>query len=189
LRSTIRDVNSTALDPCSDELVVVPGCETDGVWVRAIGAGPDKRTAKRSGKWLLWLACREAVASWALIAERTMSGDFWQAKITRTRSEKGHVVCVYTPDYVDAEDVRSRGIRLWQLGVCNGQTLWYKPDAFTEDYIYSGGGSASIYHLRASRTYLGKNDAGLELLPKRDQSAIRKALAALPVLPRQLDSS
>lgn len=105
-----------------------------------------------SGKWLLNWTCEEVPERWSHLVAETVDGSFWCAKVLleHPASDPHHLVCVYTPDYRDAEDVRAIGIKLWQLRIASeNATHWYKPDSFTRDWIYSGrSGGASIYRLR-----------------------------------------
>ena len=55
-----------------------------------------------------------------------------------------HVICVYTEDYTDAEDVMRVERELRSLGIT--EVLFYKPDIYTHLNIYAN----NPYYINAS---------------------------------------
>lgn len=104
-----------------------------------------------SGKWLLFPNCSEAASVWTVTHAATPEGSLGiGAKITaeQARSPGGpHMICVYTDDWRDLEDVARVGLRLVSLGLVP-QAIYYKADDQTRAGQYASSGLSSIYRLR-----------------------------------------
>lgn len=92
-----------------------------------------------SGKWLIFIQREYADELWNRIEELANEDKIWGAKISTLMhpwaSRGKHVVCVYTKNYLDKQDVmRAREI-LKEIGV--ESRLSYKPDIYTLLGIYS----------------------------------------------------
>lgn len=99
-----------------------------------------QRTGITMGKWLVWRARADIDDAWKLIAkgcfEHTLGADAKVSTASEASSEVRHVICVYTRNYLDVEDVkRVRGL-LRDMGFA--ERLCYKPDIYTYLNIYSG---------------------------------------------------
>lgn len=90
------------------------------------------------GKWLIYQPEEKINESWKIIASSSLSNELGiDTKVSsslQASSSGTYVVCVYTADYLDAEDVRRVRKRLKELGF--GQRLYYKPDIYTYLKIY-----------------------------------------------------
>jgi hypothetical protein len=89
------------------------------------------------GKWMAFCSPDVAKAKWSIIAKDVVSGNLGpSAKIsTSSDPKKQHVICIYTNDYIDEEDVNRVRVRLNELGF-KGK-LQYKPDSYTYCDIYA----------------------------------------------------
>lgn len=90
------------------------------------------------GKWLIYRDGAEIDEVWKTIAESTFRGELGNsAKVsTAMPKQKRHVICVYTKNYLDLEDVKRARGKLRELGF--SERLCYKPDIYTYLGIYSG---------------------------------------------------
>jgi Domain of unknown function (DUF1917) len=115
-------------------------------WVcaqRKQGSYPEP--TERSGKWLIWLSPENIDRYWAKIKEAVEQGQLGEeAKVStrnkgsmtpevrRKKEERGDtsfVICVYTYDYQDREDVMRIRQRLRDLGI--RRPIRYKADSDT----------------------------------------------------------
>lgn len=93
-----------------------------------------------SGKWLAYPTPERIDDVWETIHTHVDDGTFFAAKTSTDwgRSEYGsdtHVLCIYTPNYFDTEDVfRVRDHLRDNYGFT--KELVYKPDYYTEAGIY-----------------------------------------------------
>jgi hypothetical protein len=91
------------------------------------------------GKWLLYEPEDAINKNWNTIASSTLKGELGiSAKVATAKQvgiSKEYVVCVYTENYLDADDVKRVRQRLRELGYT--QRLYYKPDLYTYLKIYS----------------------------------------------------
>ncbi|KAK4136216.1 DUF1917-domain-containing protein [Trichocladium antarcticum] len=104
------------------------------------------------GKWMLFPEPGDVNEVWAKVARATANGGLGVgAKVeTRREVEKERLVCVYTKDFRDKDDVarvlnRMRELELVRPG---GRYIYYKSDAWTHLGIYGGncwGIGASTY--------------------------------------------
>ncbi|KAI0550926.1 hypothetical protein F4679DRAFT_540881 [Xylaria curta] len=108
------------------------------------------------GKWLIFCDTREVDRIWDIIVNATLADQLGVAAKVAARSSQDSIesilICVYTRNFKDKKDVRRVGIKLQELGVIkDGDTLYYKPDAYTYLGIASGNPwkiHASIYNSR-----------------------------------------
>ncbi|KAL8812179.1 MAG: hypothetical protein Q9223_000316 [Gallowayella weberi] len=123
----------------------------------------DKRFT--SGKWMLFPLPEHVNRHWAIVAEATVNRELGIAAKVAPDEGKGdrvaRIICVYTKDFSDMDDVKRVLERLIELGLVKknqstaAEGIYYKADAFTELGINSGnewGLKASLY---ASRDVLG----------------------------------
>lgn len=184
-RIATGSIDRWLLDRCYQDLLRVAGCIEVFPWSYTVERPGSIRGSRHTGKWLLFPDCSAARECWTTLCTGAERGSIWQAKISltsRSPTEHAHVVCVYTPDFRNVIDVRAAGIRLWQAGVVqSGQTIYYKPDAFTLAAVYADSGPSSIYSLRGGTTAL-RTTRGYERLDPKLQVAIDRNVAALPLL-------
>ncbi len=114
----------------------------DGVWELA-----DKPSVPRSGKWLIFVHRHEVQAVWNSIKTATEEGKLGQASKVSTAYDAGyspsqHVICVFTYDWTDSEDVLRVRKELRELGIV--QPLPYKADEDTHSGKYSTTSASTI---------------------------------------------
>lgn len=87
------------------------------------------------GKWMLFPATRNHDQTWLQLAEALSLGSFSISMKTCPSKEPGqgaNLICIYTEDWEDQEDVLRVGLNVLRL--CTWVTqINYKPDIFTED--------------------------------------------------------
>ncbi|XP_078352186.1 UPF0696 protein C11orf68 homolog [Oculina patagonica] len=89
-----------------------------------------------SGKWLIYSTSARIDAIWTSVAKAVVSGSLgFAAKVsTREPEEKTHVICVYTEDFTNEEQVRAVEKGLREVGIITAMS--YKPDVYTTLGIY-----------------------------------------------------
>ena len=95
-----------------------------------------KKSGVLIGKWLIHRDKSEIDYVWKIIAKSTFKGELGtSAKVsTAMKKSRRHVICVYTENYLDLEDVMRVREKLRQLGFT--EELCYKPDIYTYLGIY-----------------------------------------------------
>ena len=134
------------------------------------------------GKWLIYLSCRNVDYCWSRVRDATEAGTLGiAAKISTDWGKahdlagmlteglggwRDHVICVYTADWEDREDLVRVGRRLADVDAVRTQTLLYKPDAFTYEGIWAGSspGHVAIYSMKKPYTTLTEHREALERL-------------------------
>lgn len=88
-----------------------------------------------SGKWLMHLDTGFKVDhAWRGIATAVVEGRLSVAKVSPHQQDSKHVICVYTEDFTDEENIMQTDAAIRSSGVkC---LLTYKPDAYTYLGIY-----------------------------------------------------
>lgn len=105
-----------------------------------------------SGKWMLFPGAEELPRSWRIVAEATAAGKLGPMSKVGTwepgSEKKGTLICVYTYDFNDYEDVKRVLAELLRLELFrqSGRQIYYKCDAYTHLDI----GSSNAYNLKAS---------------------------------------
>ena len=96
------------------------------------------RTRLLNGKWLVYRPREQIDEAWLSIAKATFDKTLGNgAKVsTREQDNRRHVICVYTDNYLDLEDVKRVRELLREMGFTD--RLCYKPDIYTYLDIYSG---------------------------------------------------
>ncbi|KAG8162633.1 hypothetical protein KVR01_007111 [Diaporthe batatas] len=108
----------------------------------------------RTGKWMLFVEPNSVNEVWASVAQATARNELGIAAKVAPREERGsareRLVCIYTHDFRDKDDIARVLHRLRQLELvrdrAGGKPIYYKADAFT----YLGIGSGNPWGLRAS---------------------------------------
>lgn len=116
---------------------------------RKIGEYP--AATENNGKWLIFVPLDEVDKVWAKIKQATEEGKLGKASKVATAFESGYdsnqkVICVYTYDWTDTEDVRRIRAELRELGIT--RKIPYKSDKQTLSGEYQATG-----HKRISKYY------------------------------------
>ncbi|KAI1458545.1 DUF1917-domain-containing protein [Annulohypoxylon moriforme] len=106
----------------------------------------------KCGKWMLFCNTFEVNEVWQTIAKATANNELGiGAKVaprrtTDKRTER--LICVYTADFSDTQDVKRVAEKLKKLGLvqANDRPLYYKPDVYT----YLGIAHGNPWEIRAS---------------------------------------
>jgi hypothetical protein len=120
------------LDCCTGE----QECCSGWVYARRLRGEYYKET-ERSGKWMIFPLCEDAVSVWKKIASSVENGDMGRsAKITTSRKKETCVICIYTYDSDDKADL----LRLLQniRGLKINLRAIYKEDRETRAGNYEG---------------------------------------------------
>jgi hypothetical protein len=131
-------------------------------WVGISSPGGFSKKSKASGrnpwvgKWLWFVDPASVNPTFLSVAESLQTGKLGGSAKVATKPMGGrHVICIYTENFMDAEDVLRVGREVRRLGASN--TISYKPDVFTlSDAGIYGNNSLpkSIYQLRKGETCL-----------------------------------
>jgi len=104
-----------------------------------------------SGKWLIFEHEFDIDHIWKKIATATINGELGGASKVSTALQssktKRYVICVYTDNYLDIDDVMRVRNKLKEIGF--NKKLAYKPDIYTLLGIYQGTTSLSPTRYRA----------------------------------------
>ncbi|EME81552.1 uncharacterized protein MYCFIDRAFT_88096 [Pseudocercospora fijiensis CIRAD86] len=102
------------------------------------------------GKWMLFPGAADLPRYWRLVATATCRGKLGPTAKSAVfdPQDPETVICIYTYDFTDSEDVRRVLEELVDIGVCSneGRRIYYKCDAYT----HLGIKSQNLYKLRAS---------------------------------------
>lgn len=138
-----------------------PSEEHDWYWIYAIRPDPGRSTPY-TGKWLLYVPVEHIDECWAKVRDATVGGHLGiQAKVAtmkpnpNARNPRSKVICIYTGDCRDLDDVTRVLGRIRELGFPG--RIFYKEDAATRAGNYSPGKS-SLY----------ESPGGDEILVRRD---------------------
>ncbi len=117
-----------------------------------------KENGYTSGKWMLFPMADDVNRIWSLVATATAEGELGQAAKVATDDGSGNaarLICIYTEDFSDKEDVRRVLERLVRMGLVmkkgpmgEDRGIYYKADAFTHlgvDSKNEWGLKASLY--------------------------------------------
>ncbi|KXS95513.1 hypothetical protein AC578_4624 [Pseudocercospora eumusae] len=103
-----------------------------------------------SGKWMLFPEAADLPRYWRLVATATSQGKLGPTAKSAVFDPQNPetVICIYTYDFTDSEDVRRVLEELVEIGVCSteGRRIYYKCDAYT----HLGIKSQNVYKIRAS---------------------------------------
>lgn len=126
-----------------------PSKVRDDYQVHAENPSPSKEWTDRSGKWLIFTSFKKLDETWKLIAEETEAGRLGISAKTATAKPNGlaknpwiKVICVYTHDATDREDVMRVRERLREIGFT--KKLSYKTDQATAAGVYSNNSEKPI---------------------------------------------
>ncbi|RDL33826.1 DUF1917-domain-containing protein [Venustampulla echinocandica] len=105
-----------------------------------------------SGKWMIFCPPEEVNAVWSIVARATAENDLGiAAKVAPDdgNNRKPRLICIYTKDFTDRQDVSRVIHKLKSLGLVDAtsnKSIYYKCDAYT----YLGLNSANRYGIQAS---------------------------------------
>jgi Basophilic leukemia-expressed protein Bles03 len=126
-----------------------PSQVTGAYWIFAHAPGQHKPQDGRSGKWMLFVPAQQVDTWWARIRAATGDGSLGiAAKAATARpnpletSPRTRLICVYTRDWQDRDDVRRVLVALRDLGV--PWRLAYKTDEATSTGVYGRGSSVYV---------------------------------------------
>ncbi|KAF3007529.1 hypothetical protein E8E13_006213 [Curvularia kusanoi] len=107
-------------------------------------------TGVLSGKWMLFPKVQEVTRIWKTVVEATTNDRLGpMAKVAPEDGKDERLICVYTKDFRDEDDVLRVLKELEDLDLIGtGRSIYYKSDAFTCLDLYSA--TANKYGLQAS---------------------------------------
>ena len=113
-----------------------------------------------SGKWMLFPYPDDVNACWGTVAHATVNRELGVAAKVAPDAGEGdrgqRLICVYTKDFSDLDDVKRVLERLVELGLATkGRDIYYKADALTELALNSGNEWGLKPSLYASKDLLG----------------------------------
>jgi len=131
-----------------------PSEVTHAYWINAIRQeGKYPKATQKSGKWLVFVDAKNVDEVWAKIKKATEEGKLGSgAKVATAKPNPNainpdtKVICVYTYDWTDEEDVKRVRKELRKLGITN--KIPYKADKDTRSGKYRITG-----HTRISKYY------------------------------------
>lgn len=131
-----------------------PSKVTDDYWLfakRQEGSYPEM--TERCGKWLLFVPVAEVDSAWAKIQVATEEGRLGSsAKVATSRPNRNaknpnkRVICVYTYDWTDVEDVRRIREELRRLGFTTKIPYKADEDTYAGRYEVRGDRHISKYY-------------------------------------------
>lgn len=121
----------------------------DFCWVHSYALRSRARNPLLIGKWLIRVTCQHVEYCWGQVRDATENGSLgFAAKVStdwgnrndpaQTWRPNDHMICAFTRDWSDYEDVRRVAGRLAEIDAVRTQTLQYKLDIGTRMGIYSG---------------------------------------------------
>jgi hypothetical protein len=127
-------------------------------WISVRSSRPREATGQFTGKWMPRVPAEIVDEVWNSISAATLSGDLGiAAKVStlmnnelnpRSEGRNLHLICVYTADCRDVEDVARVLVRLRSLGFT--QRLSYKEDGATYANVYGAGAALYVAQPRSS---------------------------------------
>lgn len=122
----------------------------DGYWMYAQRkAGEYPEHSSRGGKWLIFVSSYNLAKVWTKIkiaVEEGRLGDMAKAtgamRNSHSQNSNTKVICVYTYDWEDTQDVKRIREELRKIGII--RKISYKTDEDTERGVYSADKSAKV---------------------------------------------
>ncbi|KAF2850243.1 DUF1917-domain-containing protein [Plenodomus tracheiphilus IPT5] len=126
-----------------------------------------------SGKWMLFPKANQVNRVWAQVAQGVIDNRLGcSAKVATNDGNEERLLCIYTKDFRDVDEVSRVLAELETLGLLyHGRTLYYKHDAYT--YLDIRSATASKYGLQAS-LYNSRTMKMAGKLPKASTSPLKK---------------
>jgi hypothetical protein len=154
-----RKANVEAGNPGKPPGSITRLLKADREWLEKSIVDLAKSKSMTNGKWMLFPFSNIVDETWRKVAKATLEGTLGCAAKVATDDGSGslRLICVYTEDFADEEDVRRVVKKMQELDLIKSeQGIYYKCDAYTYLNIMSG----NEYKLKASM-YSSK-----EMLPK-----------------------
>ncbi len=144
-RRYTNEVRSYAVEPAEGQLpsVTAPCSAPRGhSWVRSYAPSQVSSNPFLTGKWLIYVQCRYVEYCWSRVRDATEAGTLGIAAKVKTHfgmendpnrfhSPSDHVVCVFSADLLDLEDVARVLRRLATIDAIRSGPKAYKPDIAT----------------------------------------------------------
>jgi hypothetical protein len=131
----------------TSDLNLTPSKIRDAYWIES--TAPSGNWSENSGKWLLFISTGRVDSVWRIIDLETKAGRLGiAAKVATAKhnelstSTSVRLICVYTYDCTDLDDVRRVRQRLRELGFV--KKISYKTDAATIEGKYAQNGDRKI---------------------------------------------
>lgn len=131
-----------------------PSEVTDVYWIyakRKTGKYPE--STERSGKWLIFVDVKDVDEVWAKIKRATEEGILGDSAKVATAKPNPHatdsnkkVICVYTYDWTDKDDIRKVREELRKLGITNKIPYKADEDTLSGKYRITGHAKISKYY-------------------------------------------
>ena len=131
--------------------MTTPSKDTDNYWISCTHEEIRRKSppTKRCGKWLLFIPLSEIDAAWTKVESDIKLGNLsFSAKVSTAKRNPNavdpdtKVICVYTPDSFDVQDVMRVRSRLRALGFT--RKIPYKTDIATHQGRYQVNGNQRI---------------------------------------------
>jgi hypothetical protein len=144
-----KKIEKTNNLPLSDEINPTEGITS--TWLHAFRQTGRYKTSKsgNGGKWLVFITKENIDTVWRKIKEATENGflgDYSKVSAGKenpfNEDKNKFVICVYTYDSTDVEDVKQIRARLRTLGITF--KIRYKTDKATRENKYSANGDKNI---------------------------------------------
>lgn len=126
-----------------------PSEVTDEYWIESYSQSGKRPILGRTGKWLLFVPLKDVDQDWSKIRSATVKGDLGPTSKVSTdrpnpnaRDSSMKVMCVYTYDHEDEEDVMRVRNELRKLGFT--KKIPYKTDEATVQGRYQVKGDTRI---------------------------------------------
>lgn len=144
-----RKAKAEAENPGKPPGTITHILKADREWLEKSIVDLAKSKGMTNGKWMLFPSSDMVDEMWRKVAKATLEGTLGcAAKVaTDDGSENRRLICVYTEDFTDEEDVRRVVDKMRELHLTKAeQGIYYKCDAYTYLNIMSG----NDYKLKAS---------------------------------------
>ncbi len=136
-----------------EDILDKPSMVTNDYWVHATRKEGKYPKPKNSGKWLLFVPNKSIDEVWAKIKRATEEGLLGERSKCATaipnpnaKNQDSKVICVYTYDWTDKEDVMKIREQLRQLGITNKIPYKSDEDTLTGKYLITGHTKISKYY-------------------------------------------
>lgn len=149
-----RKPSTDSVDPTFTLRSQQPSLVTDEYWIRAerqIGTYPSH--SERAGKWLIFIPIKDLDDTWERIRIATENGYLGASSKTATAkpnqnavTQNQKVICVYTYDWTDRQDVMRIRDKLRQLGITWKIPYKSDEDTYAGKYSNRGSGKMSKYY-------------------------------------------
>lgn len=144
-----RKVKVEAQNPGKPPGFITRILKADRDWLEKSIVDLAKSKGMTNGKWMLFPFSNMVDEIWRKVAKATLEGSLGCAAKVATDDDSGNqrLICIYTEDFTNEEDVRRVLSKMQELHLIKGERgIYYKCDAYTYLNIMSG----NDYKLKAS---------------------------------------